>query len=367
MNEQTTIALFIDFELILYVAIERFEHFDDKNCEIIFVENIWLRDVANEINEHSIVDFFLILHVNSCVKSRKSKFLIDFRTWCWRICSWNLLLKLKFCLQRLQIRTQTICLIENFFIDFDANSNVDNWKIVRSIFNFTRIRTIWTRIFAIDFAKIFAIFAVFVIEFDIFFAYSNVISNVVIEKFERFDESICKTVFVFDIKFSDVACETNDLCEIDKSMIVFFFLFCMLIWLYYSKKNEQMFENSWTKIIWNSDSNVENDDFDEIKKHEIDLFSFEFDTISDVWIEKCVFFCEMIVLKINVDSNICFDVAIETCNSNETNEFITINFFFVAHNDLIVLNVKNVFVKAISKSCKKMKFDWFSNQISTKS
>ena len=51
VSEQTTAALFIDFELILYVAIERFEHFDDKNCETIVVENIWLRDVAKKIND----------------------------------------------------------------------------------------------------------------------------------------------------------------------------------------------------------------------------------------------------------------------------------------------------------------------------
>ena len=135
MNEQTTIALFIDFELILYVAIEKFEHFDDRNYETIFVENIWFRDVAkkldetNETNRFSVVDFFLILHVNSDVVIRKSEFLIDFRTWCWRMCSWNLLLKLKFCLQCLQIRAQTICRIENFFIDFDAESSAHNWKL----------------------------------------------------------------------------------------------------------------------------------------------------------------------------------------------------------------------------------------------
>ena len=64
MNEQTTTAFFIDFELILYVAIGKFEHFDVKICETIFVENIWLRDVAkrinetNETNEQMIVDFF---------------------------------------------------------------------------------------------------------------------------------------------------------------------------------------------------------------------------------------------------------------------------------------------------------------------
>ena len=40
MNEQITIALFIDFNLILYIAIEKFESFDETNRKTIFVENI---------------------------------------------------------------------------------------------------------------------------------------------------------------------------------------------------------------------------------------------------------------------------------------------------------------------------------------
>ena len=77
----------------------------------------------------------------------------------------------------------------------------------------------------------------------------------------------------------------------------------------------------------------------------------------------------MIVSKIIIYLNFCFDVAKEICNLNETNKFITIDFFSIAHNNLITkieknetnivlkINVKNVFVKNISKSCKKMKFD----------
>ena len=89
MIEQMTIAFFIDFDLILYVTIEKFKHFDDKNCEIIFVENIWFRDVAKKINETNceideqmFVDFSTTLYANSNVKIRKTKFLTNFRTWC---------------------------------------------------------------------------------------------------------------------------------------------------------------------------------------------------------------------------------------------------------------------------------------------
>ena len=339
-NEQTTIAFFIDFDLILYIAIEKFEHFDDKNCETIFVENIWLRDVAKKINEtnetkkHSIVDFFLILYVDFDVKTRKSKLLIDFRTWCWRICSWNLLLKLKFCLQRLQIRTQTICLIENFFIDFDANSNVDNWKIARSVSNLMRKRTIWIRIFAIDFAKIFATFAIFAIESDVLFAYSNVISNIIIKRFERFDESICEIVFIFDIRFLDVAKKIDDFCENDVHVTIDFSTNSLV-------KSEQNFENFWIKISWYSDSNVWNDDFDEIKKHWIDSFFFDSDTVFDVWIEKWKLSCEMTISKINVDLNICFDVAIEIDDFSDEIEQTIVDFFFVSHVNLIVSIEKN--------------------------
>ena len=129
MNEQTTIAFFIDFELILYVAIEKFEHFDVKICEIIFVENIWFRDVAKKINETNktneqiIVDFFENLYSNSNAKIRKSKFLTNFRTWCCRIYSWNLLLKLNIRLQRRHV--------VDFFVDFDLISNAKNEKFER--------------------------------------------------------------------------------------------------------------------------------------------------------------------------------------------------------------------------------------------
>ena len=129
MNEQTTIAFFIDFKTILYVAIEKFEHFDIKNCEIIFVEKIWFRDVAkkinetNETNKQMIVNFFENLYSNSNTKIRKSKLLTNFRTWCCRICSWNLLLKLNIRLQRRHV--------VDFFVNFDLISNVKNEKLER--------------------------------------------------------------------------------------------------------------------------------------------------------------------------------------------------------------------------------------------
>ena len=174
---------FIDFDVISNVAIVKYEFLNETNRENIFVENIWLRDVAKKINEtdcevseadeQKIVDFSMILYENSNAKTRKSKLLTDFRAWFWRKCSWNLLLKLKLYLQRLKIvlqivRTQTICWIDNFFIDFDAKLNARNWK------------------------------------------------------FERFDETNCKNVSVSDVKFLDVV-KINDSCEKNEQMSIDFF------------------------------------------------------------------------------------------------------------------------------------------------
>ena len=142
-------AIFTNFDMILCVAIEKFESFDETKRETIFVENIWFRDVAkkiddfckiNETNERMFADFSMILHVNFDVKTRKFKFLTDFRIWYSRICSWNLLLKSKIWLHRRHI--------VDFFVDFVVFSISftklialikkwkfsTNWLIVFSIF-----------------------------------------------------------------------------------------------------------------------------------------------------------------------------------------------------------------------------------------
>ena len=111
----------------------------------------------------------MILYVNSDAKTRKSKFLTNFWTWNFRIWSWNLLLKLKHCLQRLQIvRTSTIREIDAFFVDFDAKLSTRNWK------------------------------------------------------FEYFDETNCKSVSVSDVRFFDVV-KINDSSEKNEQMSIDFF------------------------------------------------------------------------------------------------------------------------------------------------
>ena len=113
VNELTD-NFFIDFDVILSVAIEKFEHFDDidSDIDVNVAEKIDETDETCETNEQMIVDFFLILYVNSDVKIQKFEFFdvineiddaIDFWIWCSRICSWNLFLKLKSASQCLQI------------------------------------------------------------------------------------------------------------------------------------------------------------------------------------------------------------------------------------------------------------------------
>ena len=134
--------------------------------------------------------------------------------------------------------------------------------------------------------------------------------------------------------------------------IIDFFIVSYIKLIVSIEKNALMIEDFWIEIFWCFDSNVwKNDDFNEITKHWIDLFYFDVDTFFDVWIEKCVLFCKMTVLKMNVDLNICFDVAIKICNSNESNDFMTIDFFFVAHSDSIALISKRKFLTWIFEYC----------------
>ena len=92
INKQVTDNFFIDFNMILFVAIEKCESLCETNRENIFAKNIWLRDVTKKINEancevseadeQKTADFSMILYVDSSAKIRKSELLTDFRAWC---------------------------------------------------------------------------------------------------------------------------------------------------------------------------------------------------------------------------------------------------------------------------------------------
>ena len=210
ISEQLTDNFFIDFDVILSFAIERCESLCETNREDIFVKNIWFNDVAKEIDEANcevseqiIADFSAILYAYSSAKTRRSKFfdITDFRAWCWRICSWNLLLKLKIWLHRLQIvRTHVIRWIDIFFFDFDAELNARNWRFEH--FNETNCEDV-TMIVLMRFkascslmcSKSFLLKLKLCLQdlhiarvtswLDAFFTISNIVTNVLNEKFKR--------------------------------------------------------------------------------------------------------------------------------------------------------------------------------------
>ena len=375
-------AISVCFDVMLSVAIEKCEHFDniDSNINVDVAEKI---DETNETNEQMTADFFLILYVNSDVETRRLKLLTDFRARCSRICSWNLLLKLKLCLQRLQIEAQTICWIENFFIDFDADSNVDIWRIARSTFILTRMWAIWTRILAID-------FAFFADKFDVVFVFFDVILNVVIERCELLNETNCKDIFVSVTRFLEVAKNVDDFCDENEHAIADIFTASHADLTVLIERDELSTEYFWTSISWLwimicnfceadrvvtffvadfssdshtkltalierwefltdfwieiskcSDSNVwEKTDFDWITKHRVEIFLIDSDTVSDAIKKRCDFFDEMTAPKIIADSNFCFDVAIEIsdfCDADAENESSIIDFSSFLHINLTVL------------------------------
>ena len=93
------------------------------------------------------------------------------------------------------------------------------------------------------------------------------ILDVAIRRLEQFDETNCKNIIVSVIKFLDVAERIDDFCDEDEYVIADFFAISLAELAVLFERDEQMFEVFWTKISWSSDSNVRNDDFDEIKKH----------------------------------------------------------------------------------------------------
>ena len=73
-------AISVCFDVILSVAIERCEHSDDidSDIDVDVAEKV---DEANEISEadeQMIADFFLILYVNSDVENRRFELIFDF-------------------------------------------------------------------------------------------------------------------------------------------------------------------------------------------------------------------------------------------------------------------------------------------------
>ena len=84
------------------------------------------------------------------------------------------------------------------------------------------------------------------------------------------------------------------------------------------------------------------------------MFFINSDTVSDALDVKCEFFDEVIVSKIMIDSNFCFDVAIKIsnfCEVDEANESMTVDFLIVSHIDLNVSTKRNEFLTDFLACC----------------
>ena len=495
VNEHLIDNFFIDFDRVLCVAIEKFELLDEIDREAIFAENIWFRNVAKRVDEancevsetdkQETADFSMNLYVNSSAKTRRSELfeITNCRAWCWRICSWSLLLKLNIWLQRRHV--------VYLFVDFDLVSNVEDEKfelfnkvivlnaIADSNMNFwdfaneaenlceandvfsishtkltalierwkflTSFRASWLRICSYNFLlklrlclQSLQITRTHVTSwFDALFNAFDTILSVAIERFKHTDEtdelitfsistcfktscSINSTCFRAFCSINSTcfwaSCSINSTCfwvscsrwcvrrtnswfnlwrsaslhEEDlrkwslieetsirqmrqlllKIVTVEFFSFSHIdlivsierdksmiedFWIRFSDdssicfddvasetendeaivdffdashtklnvklvRDEQNFEDFWTQMSWCLILSVRENENIWAKKHWFDSFFIDFDTISDALNVKCEFFDELIVSKIITDSNLCFNVAIKISNFCETEE-----------------------------------------------
>ena len=127
---------FIRTNTISNVKNWKFEHFNElivskniANSIICFCDVANATNVFNEIKKLIIADFFIVSHIKLNALIEKWKFLTNFKISWLRICSYNSLLKLKFCLQNLQIfRKFVISKSDEISIDSDITSNIFNWK-----------------------------------------------------------------------------------------------------------------------------------------------------------------------------------------------------------------------------------------------
>ena len=223
------------------------------------------------------------------------------------------------CWKQCELISQT-CANSNFSILNFSNSDI--WKTVRSVFILTRMRTVWARIFAIDFAKTFVS--------DALFVHFDVILNVAIEKLEHFDN--------ID---ANVAKKIDDSCDENEHAIVDFFFVLHVELTVLIKRNEQMTNffaccsrlcsrndflklkvssqclhvTSMTSVVWNN------------------AISIDFDIVSNVKIEKFERFSRMIVLNAIANSNIDFrNLSSEADDLCETDDV-----FLVSHTKLTAL------------------------------
>ena len=227
----------------------------------------------------------------------------NFKTSWLRICSYNFSLKLKICLQSLQVTwALVISTFDEISIDSDITSSVLNWKF--ELFE-TRRTDAFENVFVKILLKRFN-----EINSDWILSHSEANSHKHFDnKFNKFDLRYwCRHCWKFCRKFA--------------------------ITLYNSNFDSLHAAESKISISWNVNVDLTVCSAFEIFLNSIRLTIFE---ISNVIFNFC-----------------CFD---EIDDSDE-----------MKINDIVTDSLReNVFVKAISKSCNEMNFDWSSNQTLTKS
>ena len=367
VSEQLTDNFFTNFDVILSFAIEKCELLNETNREDIFAENIWFRDVAkrlnkancevNEADEQKTADFWITLYVDSSAKTRKSKLLTDFRAWCWRICSWNLLWKLKFCLQRLQIaQTQTIR--EFDFCEKDEHENVDFFFDSHTDLSVKFVKDEFLNEM-IDFENVndsHICFNCIVNEtkddeliVDIFT--KSHVALIVLMRFRVSCSLMCSKNFLLKLKFclQDLhIARTHATSWID----AFFILFDIVTNVFNERFKRDAFNLVDKQVMRNRHSTF-CFEISCLQCEHVVVFFVDFDLVSNVKDERCESLNETNREDIFVENIWLRDVANEVLETCETNEHAIVDFFSDSHVNLNVKFVKDEFLNDVidSKNC----------------
>ena len=305
--EAFAVEVIADFSATLHVEliviIERDELITESFWTSIFWD-FWAR-ICSSCETDKVVtflttDFFFALHTDLNAWNRRDELMTDFFACCSRLCLRKNSLNLNVCLQCRHVA--------DLFADSDSVFSVESERFERS-------ENVFVKTISKSCKKM---------KFDWF---SNQMSTesqkITFIHSSNSDSSyrcwhcwrcwmkmmIWLNRLFFEFWWDRVELKISKDANKDNSMIDFFIVSYTRLTVSI-ERDALMIEDFWIEISWCFDSNVwEDDDFNEVTKHWVDLFFFDSDTFSDVWTERCVLSCEMIVLKMNADSNICSDVA----------------------------------------------------------
>ena len=295
-------SFFIDSDTTLSASVERLELFDE-----VILKAIWLREVVDEMcetcraNVSMTADLFSISHTDLTVSIERNEHdSEDFRT----EISWYS--------------------DSNVWEDDDLDEINEHWV-------------------------------------DVFFIDSDTVFDALDERCEIFDEVIVSKILTHSNFCFDVAVKISDFCvvvceadEADESMIADFFIISHTNLSEEILRSELSLSSFWIVNSWCSNSSVRENENIETEKHWFDSFFIDFDTIFDALDERCEFFDEVIASKIMTDFDICFDVAVkisDSCEVDETDESLKIDFSSSSHIDLSVLIERDELLMSFFACC----------------